>query len=387
MAAGLTSGRREFHAKQKNMAYPTSALIVGSIISSVALVVVNKLIFAQGFPYVFTLSTFHFIVTCGLLQIMARVFGAFQVAYLPFRMNLLVAAFGVGSICLMNFSLKTNSIGFYQMMKLCVVPCCLVINLVTYGEHTTRKICGALFLVLVGVGIATVTDVKLNGVGTLFGIAAVLTTAQYQTWQGKKQKEYGLSSSQLALSVSFLQIFVGLAFALVFELGDLVANSEAGFTSAGEDAYLSLPVLIIVSCLLAVSVNVHSFALIGKTSAVTFQVVGHGKTCLILLSGYLLHVRAGNPVSDLYKNMMGVAVALFGCALYTNLKLTDASSRDWCDLVLPVPLLKLFRESPGVEYSAVPHAEDDRELQQTKSDWEDVDPEAGKPSAPVPKIA
>mmetsp|Transcript_29286 Transcript_29286/g.47040 ORF Transcript_29286/g.47040 Transcript_29286/m.47040 type:complete len:336 (+) Transcript_29286:115-1122(+) len=321
------------------MGYPTLALIIGSILSSVALVVVNKQIFALGFPYVFTLSTMHFIVTCGLLQIMARGLGLFQVKYLPFSTNLMVATFGVGSICLMNFSLKFNSVGFYQMLKLCIVPCCLAINAVSYGEYATRKVMAALFMVLVGVGIATVTDVELNAVGTLFGVAAVVVTAQYQIWQGKKQKESGLSSSQLACSVSLFQIFVGFFLAVVFEAGDLMHSEDN--TANKQPGRLSLNQLIALSCILAVSVNVHSFALIGKTSAVTFQVVGHGKTCLILSSGYAMHIMANKPFSDLYKNIFGVMIALVGVGLYSNLKL-NSEGGDMCDRFLPRSILQLL---------------------------------------------
>lgn len=337
--------------------YPVWLLIIGSILSSVCLVMINKRIFALGFPYVFTLSTFHFIVTCGLLQVMARVFGQFQVAYLPFKTNLLVASFGVGSICLMNFSLKLNSIGFYQMMKLVVVPCCLVINAASYGEYATRKVIATLLIVLAGVGIATVTDLELNFAGSVFGVAAVAVTAQYQIWQGRKQKEAGMSGHQLALSVSLFQIFIGAFLAIIFESQDLLlarshsggAASTPGFGGAdSEDSEsTSLVGLILVSCVLAVSVNVHSFALIGKTSAVTFQVVGHGKTCLILLSGYVMHVQQGNPLSDLYKNIFGVCVALFGVVIYGNLKLRESSNSDWCGQFLPRSMLALLSDRSG----------------------------------------
>ncbi len=264
----------------------------------------------------------------------------------------MVATFGVGSICLMNFSLQYNSIGFYQMAKLCIVPCCLVINYFTYGEVADRKIIGALTLVLSGVGIATVTDLELNFLGSMFGLAAVLVTAQYQIWQGKKQKESGLSSMQLANSVSLFQIFVGFVFAMIFEADKLALE----FTpSTSEDIWerYHLPGLIVVSCLLAVSVNVHSFALIGKTSAVTFQVVGHGKTCLILLSGYWSFLQLGGNISDLYANLLGVSVALFGVVLYSNLKIKGAEDRDWCDMYLPKPLLKCFLPNAGNEYMPV----------------------------------
>ncbi|GBG32579.1 UDP-rhamnose/UDP-galactose transporter 3 [Hondaea fermentalgiana] len=352
------------------MAYPTWALIIGSILSSVALVVVNKQIFTRGFTHVFTLSTFHFVWTAGLLHIMARVFKLFEVKRVSMLHNLLVASFGVGSICLMNFSLKLNSVGFYQMMKLCIVPCCLLLNAVRYDEYPTRKVVGALVLVLIGVGIATVTDVQLNLLGSVFGVAAVLVTAQYQIWQGRKQKEWGMSSQELALSVSTYQIGVGAVLAIIFEGQDLLLKPQgsdwehlddpldpnkgiaanlrdgasaaaAAVTSDGSDEAVSLTMLILLSCLLAVSVNVHSFALIGKTSAVTFQVVGHGKTCLILASGYMMHISEGNPIEELYRNIFGVVVALSGVILYSNLKITPATSKDICDKCLPHFMLRL----------------------------------------------
>mmetsp|Transcript_10169 Transcript_10169/g.19915 ORF Transcript_10169/g.19915 Transcript_10169/m.19915 type:complete len:362 (+) Transcript_10169:303-1388(+) len=349
------------------MAYPTWALIIGSIVSSVALVIVNKQIFVRGFTYVFTLSTFHFIWTAGLLQIMARGLGLFEVKHVSPLQNLLVAAFGVGSICLMNFSLKLNSVGFYQMLKLCIVPCCLLISAVRYNEYPSRKILSALVLVLAGVGVATVTDVQLNFIGSMFGIAAVVITAQYQIWQGRKQKDWGMSSQELALSVSTYQIFVGAVLAIVFEGQDLLLkpagsdsifsdplNPDAGFISedkADESFYMSLPILILISCILAVSVNVHSFALIGKTSAVTFQVVGHGKTCLILASGYLMHVSEGNPINELYRNIFGVAVALAGVVLYSHLKITPVSSRDLYDRTLPIFLLRWLEPNFDEKFS------------------------------------
>jgi len=41
------------------------------------------------------------------------------------------------------------------------------------------------------------------------------------------------------------------------------------------------------SCFVAVGVNVFACFLLGKTSAVAFQVVGHLKTIIILSGGYL----------------------------------------------------------------------------------------------------
>ena len=69
---------------------------------------------------------------------------------------------------------------------------------------------------------------------------------------------------------------------------------------------------IILSCLISVSVNFSTFLVIGKTSPVTYQVLGHLKTCLVLAFGYiLLH----DPFS--WRNILGILIALMGMILYS----------------------------------------------------------------------
>lgn len=73
-----------------------------------------------------------------------------------------------------------------------------------------------------------------------------------------------------------------------------------------------LQFFIVLSCLISVSVNFSTFLVIGKTSAVTYQVLGHLKTCLVLTFGYvLLH----DPFS--WHNILGILVAVIGMVLYS----------------------------------------------------------------------
>jgi solute carrier family 35 protein E3 len=51
---------------------------------------------------------------------------------------------------------------------------------------------------------------------------------------------------------------------------------------------------------------------IGKTSPVTYQVVGHLKTCIILGFGYVLF---NDPFS--WRNILGILLALLGMILYS----------------------------------------------------------------------
>lgn len=69
---------------------------------------------------------------------------------------------------------------------------------------------------------------------------------------------------------------------------------------------------IVLSCLIAVFVNFSTFLVIGKTSPVTYQVLGHLKTCLVLAFGYtLLH----DPFTS--RNILGILIAVVGMGLYS----------------------------------------------------------------------
>jgi solute carrier family 35, member E3 len=68
----------------------------------------------------------------------------------------------------------------------------------------------------------------------------------------------------------------------------------------------------VLSCLISVSVNFSTFLVIGKTSPVTYQVLGHLKTCLVLTFGYvLLH----DPFR--WRNILGILIAVIGMVLYS----------------------------------------------------------------------
>lgn len=78
----------------------------------------------------------------------------------------------------------------------------------------------------------------------------------------------------------------------------------------GHESFLQ--VFILLSCLISVSVNFSTFLVIGKTSPITYQVLGHLKTCLVLAFGYVL---LSDPFS--WRNILGILIALFGMILYS----------------------------------------------------------------------
>ncbi|KOM40891.1 hypothetical protein LR48_Vigan04g108900, partial [Vigna angularis] len=71
-------------------------------------------------------------------------------------------------------------------------------------------------------------------------------------------------------------------------------------------------IVIILSCLISIAVNFSTFLVIGKTSPVTYQVLGHLKTCLVLAFGYII---VHDPFS--WRNILGIMVAMVGMIIYS----------------------------------------------------------------------
>ncbi|XP_077228092.1 nucleotide/sugar transporter family protein isoform X2 [Tasmannia lanceolata] len=210
------------------------------------------------------------------------------------------------SIGLLNLSLGFNSIGFYQMTKLAIIPFTVLLETVFLKKQFSQKIKMSLLVLLIGVGIASITDLNLNLLGSILSLLAIATTCVSQIMTNTIQKRLSVSSTQLLYHSSPFQA------AILFVSGPLV---DQYLTKQNVFAfkYSSLVlVFIILSCLISVSVNFSTFLVIGKTSPVTYQVLGHLKTCLILAFGYtLLH----DPFT--HRNIIGIGVAIFGMGLYS----------------------------------------------------------------------
>jgi len=320
---------------------------VGNVVTSVALVLVNKKVFQGGFHFPMSLSFFHFCFTYLWYQILlvAGVYTKPDPGMSQFE-KFKVAAAGFASIGFMNLSLNANSVGFYQVTKLTMIPVTLVINSLFYSVFTTTKIKLSLFILLAGVGVATVTDVELRPLGFTYGIVAVVTTSIFQIWQGTKQKDFGISATQLQAGIAPWQSIQAAAVALATECycysetpkhkpcDTALRFFELAF--AGDEVKQHTLWIVLGTCFLALAVNLCSFGLIGRTSPVTFQVVGHAKTCLVLIGGYVFFAKVGDDMQQLYNNMAGVAVAMIGVILYGHLKSASGpEDRDCLDHVCP----------------------------------------------------
>lgn len=292
----------------------TMLWIVSSVLSSTFLILIIKMIMRNyGFTFVYSLTALHFFAGAVAMRVASGVLGTFTPKSIGWKQNVIVSAAAVGSVASMNLSLQYNSVGTYQMLKLLIIPGCMFMQYLMTGTKSSYPVLLSLLVMLGGVAAATVTDISFSSLGVSVGLVSVATTTLFAVWQGSKQKEHSVDAQQLLNSISPYQTVWALVLGLLFD----VPGSKNVLSHEYDTGEV---VLILISALIAVAVNVSSMQLIGRTSPVSYQVVGHAKTCLILISGYLFVPESGHMGWELIKNVAGVSVGLLGVFSYSYFK-------------------------------------------------------------------
>ncbi|XP_073134878.1 UDP-xylose transporter 1 [Henckelia pumila] len=292
-----------------------------SVASSVSIVICNKALMSHlGFPFATTLTSWHLMVTYCSLHVALRL-NLFENKPIDMKTVILFGLLNGVSIGFLNLSLGFNSIGFYQMTKLAIIPFTVLLETLFLKKQFSQKIKFSLLILLLGVGIASVTDLQLNFVGTILSLLAIITTCVGQILTNTIQKRLNVSSTQLLYQSAPFQA------AILFVSGPFL---DQFLTEKNVFAYKYSTVVlgfIVLSCLIAVFVNFSTFLVIGKTSPVTYQVLGHLKTCLVLAFGYtLLH----DPFTS--RNIIGILIAIVGMGMYSYVCTAEAKRKQVGDL-------------------------------------------------------
>ncbi|CAL4968138.1 unnamed protein product [Urochloa decumbens] len=296
-----------------------------SVASSVAIVICNKaLISTLGFPFATTLTSWHLMVTFCTLHVAQRL-RFFEAKAIDGQTVVLFGLLNGTSIGLLNLSLGFNSIGFYQMTKLAIIPFTVLLETIFLKKRFSETIKFSLLVLLLGVGIASVTDLKLNFLGSVLSGLAIATTCVGQILTNTIQRKLKVSSTQLLYQSAPYQA------AILFATGPFVDQLLTDRSVFAHKYTFPVVGFIVMSCLIAVSVNFSTFLVIGTTSPVTYQVLGHLKTCLVLSFGYtLLH----DPFT--WRNILGILVAIFGMALYSYFSVREGKKQKCAGDALPV---------------------------------------------------
>ncbi|GAB4854111.1 UDP-rhamnose/UDP-galactose transporter 6 [Ancistrocladus abbreviatus] len=246
-----------------------------NVVTSVGIIIINKAT---------TLTGMHFVATT-LMTAFLRWLGYIQSSHLPWPELLKFVIFANFSIVGMNVSLMWNSVGFYQIAKLSMIPVSCLLEVVFDKVRYSRDTKLSIALVLTGVAVCTVTD-----------------------YVHFLQKKYSLSSFNLLGHTAPAQA------GTLLLVGPFL---DYWLTNKRVDAFnYNIPsvIFIILSCTIAIGTNLSQFICIGRFTAVSFQVLGHMKTILVLILGFIFFGKEGLNLQV----VVGMIIAVLGMIWYGN---------------------------------------------------------------------
>ncbi|KAJ8647973.1 hypothetical protein MRB53_000996 [Persea americana] len=279
-----------------------------NVVTSVGIIIVNKALMASyGFSFATTLTGLHF-ATTTLMTVILRWLGYIQASHLPLSELLKFVIFANFSIVGMNVSLMWNSVGFYQIAKLSMIPVSCVLEIVLDKIRYSRDTKLSIVVVLLGVAVCTVTDVSVNAKGFIAAFIAVWSTSMQQYYVHFLQRKYSLGSFNLLGHTAPVQA------ATLLLLGPFL---DFWLTNKRVDKYdynVTAVFFIVLSCTIAVGTNLSQFICIGRFTAVSFQVLGHMKTILVLVLGFFFFGKEGLNLQV----VLGMVLAVVGMIWYGN---------------------------------------------------------------------
>ena len=205
----------------------------------------------------------------------------------------------------MNLSLQVSTITFYQITRVLLTPCVAVINFFFYKKTIPRMAAYALIPMCFGVALISYYDQKpapvagvpvkaVGGLSVLLALGSVGISGIYTVWIGVYQRKYEVNGFQLLYNQA--------------PLGGVILLYVVPWTDrfpALDQAPMNKWMLILLSGVLASLINLSQFFIIIGAGAVESTVVGHLKTCLIVVIGAFT---GGRVITD--KAALGIMLAL-----------------------------------------------------------------------------
>ncbi|CAI5976652.1 unnamed protein product [Closterium sp. NIES-65] len=151
-----------------------------NVVGSVGIIMVNKQVMSgYGFVFVSTLTGMHFALT-ALTGVASACAGLVpKQLSVPLPVLLGFALLGNASLVATNLSLLLNSVGFYQISKVSIIPTVCFFEAVFKGRSFTPRVKAAVAVVMLGVALCTVSEIHVNPLGLAVAAFAVLCSAMH----------------------------------------------------------------------------------------------------------------------------------------------------------------------------------------------------------------
>ncbi|CAM1309156.1 SLC35E1 (predicted) [Pycnogonum litorale] len=224
-----------------------------------------------------------------------------------------------------HFSLWKVSVSYSHTVKATLPLFTVILSRIILKESQTFKVYCSLAPIIVGVVIATATELSFNMVGLLCAILATLGFSLQNIFSKKVLHETGVHHMRLLHLLAKLALIVTIPLWLMFDFRKIMHDE----TLAKNTDITSLLFLLFLDGFLNFAQNIVAFTMISLVTPLTYSVCSSSKRIVIITTSIII-IR--NKVSAY--NVLGMVVAISGVFMYNKAKY-DANCEKKRKAVLP----------------------------------------------------
>uniref|UniRef100_A0A224XRT3 Putative glucose-6-phosphate/phosphate and phosphoenolpyruvate/phosphate antiporter n=1 Tax=Panstrongylus lignarius TaxID=156445 RepID=A0A224XRT3_9HEMI len=201
----------------------------------------------------------------------------------------------------------------------------VVLSRFILGEKQTLKVYLSLVPIILGVGIATMTELSFDLTGLISALAATMQHSLQNIFSKKVLHDTNVHHLRLLHILGRLALLLFIPVWIFFDVGHLMNEKE--LLARGQ-----ILCLLVTDGLLNWLQNILAFSVISLVSSLTYAVASASKRLFVIAASLLV---LGNPVTA--TNLLGMALAVSGVLAYNKAKL-DARTAEKPRPLLPTTM-------------------------------------------------
>jgi len=273
--------------------------------------VINKIVL-NDFPFAVTVSLAQYTVTLICLTPLVRIWKLPKISFTPhmLKWSILPLSFGkFFSLATSHFSISKVPVSFAHTIKASQPIFVLLLSRAIWGERQSPRIYLSVIPIFIGIGMATISELNFNLVGTISAFASTVGYALQNLYTKKAMRDLQIHQHVLLQQLTFYGLFMMISLWCVTDAPKILSANHENLT------YRTIIFLLLSSGLMSLVQNLVAFSVMANMTTVSFSVASATKRVAVIVVSILM---LKNPVTLF--NVSGMMLACLGVLCYNRTK-------------------------------------------------------------------